>query len=561
VSDIEVVELAKALKLNNNSNKIKVRDNLVDIAIDWYPNWSTSIKIESGGRYPLGLNRFHNGLEDILIKSIVGNANRLRYISYCCWAIGDIERHENCTQYSDFVQAFRQRENALGIGLFLIKPSYSIDGITSLSKVVTGEATEYDCSFKLMQSNELGAFGLYYAGTIYNWGLTEINEKGIIILTEQGWYLHRLLEEYYHNLAPQYYKRFVGKRNIPVEVLLEWGRVNDFDNIRTPICVKERDFFKSLIFRLERKAAADYRRDTFTFFMECINRCSEIGINFSEDILRNIHYYLSFRDGTGSLHNFDLPLHYYDVQFFWSVYEGHVYFRWWLSCFFKVFLDQLKLLNNGSTIQGFLDGLDPVEFNRTIAAFCGNATNYLDKTMASVFNLISRPSSLLDPFSEEAITEDEEHNSLSGVLAKFVLITVNLSRKFERIRTDPRYQYLLASNLASDLWFNIIFSYLHLQETPIKEYLITVLKRHIINQHDAIMIEKNDLRRCWFTTENSRYFFQSDLSLIWRPAKYNTIMNFLIDMNLIDSNDKITTLSQEGKNFFAKLQRQYYQGT
>jgi hypothetical protein len=34
--------------------------------VKWEPGWTTAVKIESGGRYPLGLNRFHNGLEEIL---------------------------------------------------------------------------------------------------------------------------------------------------------------------------------------------------------------------------------------------------------------------------------------------------------------------------------------------------------------------------------------------------------------------------------------------------------------------------------------------------------------
>ena len=79
------------------------------MAFLWQPQWTTQVRIEGGGRYPLGLNRFHDGLEDILIKGVIGAANRLHYITYCCWAIGDIEMSETCEDYAEFVDAFTRR--------------------------------------------------------------------------------------------------------------------------------------------------------------------------------------------------------------------------------------------------------------------------------------------------------------------------------------------------------------------------------------------------------------------------------------------------------------------
>ena len=67
----------------------------MDVDVKWQPGWTTAVKIESGGRYPLGLNR----------------------------------------------------------------------------KVVTNEAESLTCNFSIMQSNALGAFGLYYIGTSYTLGL------------------------------------------------------------------------------------------------------------------------------------------------------------------------------------------------------------------------------------------------------------------------------------------------------------------------------------------------------------------------------------------------------
>jgi rRNA pseudouridine-1189 N-methylase Emg1 (Nep1/Mra1 family) len=46
---------------------------------DWNPFWTDMAKIESGGRYPLLLNRFHDHMEDLLIKGIVSTTDRELY--------------------------------------------------------------------------------------------------------------------------------------------------------------------------------------------------------------------------------------------------------------------------------------------------------------------------------------------------------------------------------------------------------------------------------------------------------------------------------------------------
>ena len=527
------------------------------MAFLWQPQWTTQVRIESGGRYPLGLNRFHDGLEDFLIKGVIGAANRLRYVTYCCWAIGDIEMSETCVDYAEFVDAFTRRENALALGLYVMQPDYGVYGSDAMSKIVKKGIKEYDCTFRLMQSKDLGAYGLYYAGTIYNWGLTETNEKGFIRLTQAGKEIYEIIEQHYQQVQPEYYKKYKGKKNVPAKALLQWAQVNDFENIRQSAHKKEREFYKSILFRLDKKKAADYRRDTFAFVLECIKKCSNTNTAFDEDVLRNIHYYSSYLDDSGKARKFSVPRHFNDVHFYWSIYEGHVYFRWWLSKYFEVFLDHLKSCDNGSTIDEFLAEADPNEFNANVKFFCRKRKDFFSAPMETFFGLFSEFSSLPDTISEESVTDDEEYETLSDVLAKFVLIGAGLYVKFKDIRFDKRYKFLVG-HLADDLWFEALFRFRNLEQMPVSEFLKTVLKRHIINQHDLIMIEKNDLRRCWFTTENKRYFHQADVSLIWRPAKFQTIMNFLSDMKLIDNEDSTVRLSKEGSAFFQKLMRDYY---
>lgn len=527
------------------------------MALSWQPRWTKQVRIESGGRYPLGLNRFHDGIEEILIKGIVGAANRLRYVSYCCWIIGDIEMTTECDDYAEFVDAFTRRENALALGLYLTEPNYSIYGSEAISKVVSKDIKNYDCTFRLMQSRDLGAYGLYYAGTIYNWGLTETDKNGLIRLTQAGKEIYGIMDAYYKKVKPEYFIKYKRAKQIPEKVLRHWAKINDFNNIRQPEHKKERDFYKTVLFRLKKRKVSDYRRDTFAFVIECINECSKTNSTFNEDVLRNIHYYSSYYNTTGTVQNFIHPKHFDDVQFYWALYEGHVYFRGWLSRYFEVFLDHLKSHDHGSTIDEFFFEIDSETFDNTINHFCKTQSEFYQKPMEDIIDLVSHVTESNKNMLEVSVTNDKEYESHSEVMGKFVLIMIGLYTKFKNLRSDRRYQYI-AHNLIDDLWAEKIFYFRKLKKMSVNEFLKEMLKKYIINQHDFIMMEKNDLRRCWFTTENRRYYHQADVSLFWRPPKFQTIMNFLTDMNLIDNEDGIIRVSKEGKDFYQKFIEDYY---
>ncbi|RMG92443.1 MAG: hypothetical protein D6706_16830 [Chloroflexi bacterium] len=520
----------------------------------WQPGWTTAVKIESGGRYPLGLNRFHNGLEEILIKSITVLANRLRYYTYCCWAIGDIERHESCQNWADFVHAFQKRETALAMGLYLLQPGYSVPGSEKIAKVANDEADSQPCDFSIMQSNDLGAFGLYYIGTSYSLGLTERNENGVVVLTESGQKLYEIAERRYRKLKPTYYTNYRGKSPVPTAVLREWGQVNDFDNIRDDECQAERVFFQSLLFRLELASPGDYRRDTLAFFLTCIDHCHQSGTAFDENVLSNIHLYRCYQQDSGAIIPFEVPKQFEDVHFYWAIYEGHAYFRVWLSRLFQLFLNYLKGCPQGGTVAEFLDEIDTAHFNEAITDFCGTEANWLDGNMGDVLQSIGAPPHLTDPFSEVQLTADDQYTTFSGVLAKFVLVMAALWLRFQAVRNDQRYKFV-AMNLSHDLWFDVLFQLPTLHQMPVRQFLRKMLQSYVLNQHDWIMMQKNDLRRCWFITEQGRYFFQADTTEIWRPAKYSTIMNFLHDMNLIElSVEESWRLTEEGRTLLRRVE-------
>ena len=522
----------------------------------WEPAWSTEVKIEGGGRFPLGLNRFHSSLEDMLIKSVTVLASRLRYFTYCCWIIGDISRHLDCKEYSDFIEAFRRRENALSLGLFLIETDQVIYGKDNFYKMVDAEEPFQNCSFKLMHSVELGAFGLYYSGSVYSFGLTETNEDSIITPTDSGMKLYEIADNHYAQKAPTYYKQFKGSKEVPTESLKEWAEINLFSTIKKPECREERDFFKSVIFHLDNKSS-DFRRDTFALFLECINACNEQDIVFDEDKLRNIHYYSCFKDLHNGIISFNIPDYLKDAHFYWQIYEGHVYFRWWLNLLFKTFIEHLKESDdNGSTIDEFFDLVDEEEFNSCLHSFTGDKGVFYDGSMIDIIKLFPQPCKLNDLCSEEALTYESKKQSMPCKLSRFVLIMAALFIRFKKLNVDTRYQHVVQKQVGN-LWFNVLYS-INFENLTVKEFLYKMLKVYCLKQHDQIMLEKRDLRKSWFSTIKDKYYFNSDVSLIWRPAKYETIMHYLSDMNLIDKGDGFCHLTDEGIKFYNSLKDEYY---
>lgn len=525
--------------------------------------WSDTIKIESGGRYPLLLNRFHDHLENFLIKGIVSTTDYLRYISYCCWVIGDIEKNCDCNTYEEFVEDFRRRENALAIGLMLLNinnedsETIKVYGKNTINNIVDSSNKNYNCSFKLMKSANLGAYELYYKGTIFNWGLVWQDENGVIRLTESGKEIYNILEGYYGK--SQYYLNYKGEKFVSGNILEEWAEINNYSNIRKEICRKERDFYKNIIFRLNQKNEKDYRRDTFAFYLECVKQCSENKVKFDEDVLRNINYFEKYYKDENSIINFNMPNHFEDTVFYWTIYEIHVYFRWWISSYFRYFLQVLKSKDDGMSIKEFIKNIENKSFNDTMNFYLGNEKDYFNSNICELLDSIQGITNIYDTFGEEAITINSEGINSSEDLADFVLVIIGLFRKYESINKDERYLWV-RGKLLEDFWFDNLFSQMDsLLDLKVDEFLEYILKKYVIDKHDLRMYEKGDLRRCWFTKEKENYIFQADNeSVIWRPAKFYNIHSFLFDMNLIEDYDDFTRLTSEGESLYNYLMEEFY---
>lgn len=528
---------------------------------EWNPFWTDEVKIENGGRYPLLLNRFHDHMEDYLIKSIVSTTNRLRYISYCCWAIGDIEYSMNCNKYYEFEEAFRRRESALAVGTYILQPktlvgNYTIYGSEVMKSKVDSEDKKYDCSFRILPSQPLGAFGQYYKGTLQNWGLTYVNEQGVVRLTELGKELYEIVIENYLNC--EYYLSYRGKKRVPGKVLKSWAKANEYDNITDSRHKDERDFYKKVLFHLDKKDIVDYRRDSLAIYLECIKQCNKRKIDFDEDILRNILYYKRI-----SIDDEIIPIKLSpcldNAIFFWGIYEMQVYFRWWISEYFCFFLKRLSGSAEGLTLNEIISDISEDIFNQKTNEIFKLNIDYYSLTLSELILYASDVNSPDKCFLEDLLTSIEIKN-ISHLSSYLLVMMALLYDKYKEIRNDDRY-HTVRMRLIDDYWFEEIFRDMDsIKDYKMPEFLKFLLYRYVIQKHDNRMYTKNDLRRCWFTKSGDGYQFQANSTSIWRPAKHNIICNFLFDMKLITINNECIQMTSEGNMLCKLLKEKVYNG-
>ena len=529
---------------------------------NWAPFWTDEVTIENGGRYPLLLNRFHDHMEEYLIKGIVSITDRLRYVSYCCWVIGDIEYSLKCKHYYEFSEAFRRREAALAVGTYLLKPTtkignYTIYGRDYMRGRVDDIARTYNTSFSVLPSNELGAYGQYYKGSLQNWGLTEITNDGIVHLTELGKKLYAIMDDTYKNCS--YYKDYKGKKLVPGDVLVEWGSINQYDNITDNNHLKERNFFKNILFHMDRKNVPDGRRDTLMIYLDCIAEAERKHHNFDAQMVRSVMYYKKYVNVKGEIVEFNVSNFLQDTLYYWKIYHAHTYFRWWIEEYFKMFLRIIKMSPNGYSLSEVVNLVKAQVFNIAINKVTGKILDYYNMVFIDFVESIGAYSKQSEYLFEEYISINSESDSISHTSANMLMILATIYQEWIIMRQDSRY-INIRMNYTDDFWFKDIMERIECYKNfSIQEVLYDILEYFIIPRHNMAMYEKRDLRRCWFTKSGDKYQYQSDSTSIWSDGKYRIIYNFLYDMGITNVIDNTIILTNEGKILYKDLRENYYE--
>jgi hypothetical protein len=413
----------------------------------------------------------------------------------------------------------------------------------------------HSTSFSVLPSNPLGAYGQYYKGTLQNWGITYIDNNGIIRLTDIGNELYRIMEVNYQ--GSDYYIRYKGKEHVPGTVLVNWAKINHYDNIRDKFHIEERNFYKRILFHLEQIATEDYRRDTLTIYLECMEEAERRNVIFDERFISSIFYYQMYSTDTKIL-RFTPSYFLEDACFYWMIYEMQVYFQWWISMLFRDFLWALKRSIMGLTTDEVVGLIDSDLFNHQIYKFLEMKDDYYGLKYGEFTSRVLEYNNSKTQLMEECIAYDDV-DSISENCANMLMTLSLLYQKYLNIKEDKRF-IKIRLHLSEDYWYKEIFELIDLvNDMQSIQVIKLLLNRFVIQKHDNAMYEKRDLRRCWFTKTGERYVYQADTNIEWRSAKHDKMYKFLFDMNLIDVKDSTFVVSTEGKELYKELKEKYYE--
>jgi hypothetical protein len=203
-----------------------------------------------GGRDPLGLSRVAQTITDYLLTGIITQTDRARYYSFYCWALWHIHMEEVPKRFQDLVDGFRRREAAIALATVLNNESTSPVGVTAV-RVMINEGRpvgRFNSDFRVLPSNQLGGYGQYYSGSIYQLGLTHRFEDGMDRVTEGS---AETLANTFHDSVkntPYIKKRLFLEKTVASEELESSKKFLTIDALSESFCIKEREILRTLFF-------------------------------------------------------------------------------------------------------------------------------------------------------------------------------------------------------------------------------------------------------------------------------------------------------------------------
>lgn len=520
----------------------------------WEPFWHTEVKIESGGRYPLGLNSFHDHMDDFLNKGIIHGAYRLQYMAFYCWAIGDTVAELKSPTYSQFVTAFSKRENAFSIGLRLLHPDASIPGDTALREIFSSKGSEYKLSFRLLKSQDMGAYGLYYAGAMFGFGLISVDENGIPTLTELGKATYNALDLELKNTAVL--KKHLQKNNAPEAALKAFGEIVDLDFLRQVKQNALRNQFINMVFHLD-YAGPSLRRSTFLYYLDMIRSIGSKDIEFSHEVFYALTCFGSYRTNENQVLKYTPDEYFEDIHYYWQIYFLHSQFRWWVDKYFCTFLEHLKGCPDGASEKDFMAEVDLAQVSEIIGQTLNIAKPEQRTILSTACAAIRGHAAKGIYFPGHQIAPLIPTSNRSELIAQMIIFMIGIWARSASMQKDKRYIDLLA-HLPGDFWFyRLTQDFPALPDLEIGDWLGKILKAYVLRQHDEITYRKGDLRRRWYTKENTQYYFQADNNCQWGNGHFGTVTHYLHELGLIDYFEDSATITKDGIGLLNKIKREH----
>lgn len=402
--------------------------------------------------------------------------------------------------------------------------------------------------FRVLPANALGGFGQYYAGSLYNLGLTRRPEGGFDRVAD-GFATH-LAETVQRTVdATEYIRgRWYERRKVPRDVLQESADRLSIDAIRESFADEERSLLRSMFFatRVEERSLPSWRRSSLMRILRALSAYAEAGVPVEADtldlqLLYAPAYYGVLCDSKGAVARpYLTPDSVAPCAEQWRQFCAHEYLTWSLETVLSSLLELLGSAGGGLTAGDAAAALIGQGFEETLARCVGKPVGAPwalfhqlgikggagPSTCAAANEIFG----LATPLNEQ-VTMTHSTSSPAEATATAVLALALLYARWRGCEGDAAYEEIRASapgEIALPTFLPLLDEWLGrgLSWHDAMHALVTF----IVRQHDRVMYEKGRLDSCWVDTEGDRLTRAQDYGAALRASRHRQAVRILEDL-------------------------------
>jgi hypothetical protein len=477
-----------------------------------------------------------------------------------------IEQEEKPETTAEFVAAFQRREAAIALATMLGDENSSPVGKRTVARRLrtAREQGEVNVAFQVLPANKLGGFGQYYAGCLYQLGLTHRTDDGIDRVTRGA--AEDLAQAVQRTLAATpYLKRALFRETAFDLDALERSRDRlTLDAISEPFANEERRLLVELLF--DGKTPPDVaRRETLTRILALVEAYESAGIALREDRLpaQLVHgpayFHVLVRDDDHT-RRYDAPDSLAACSDYWRQFSLHQFLTQGLEGLLDAVLRVLAARKQGAGLDEIVTELTGPRFSAYLEKATGGECPSPDGLMRRLgVAAVPNEDSCMRARSEFAWTKpvnewvcEDEATQAATVAARSCLVLAVLYAKWRGIVTDKTFgavgmkagTELAATNVLPrlDSW---------LEDGTTWSSAVHDVVALVVNHHDRVMYSKHRLESCWLHVEDKRLVRDQDYEPYFRSARHDQAVRILVDLGLLSwvttKDDKRLSLTAAGR--------------
>lgn len=533
-----------------------------------------------GGRDPLGLSRVAQTITDYLLTGIITQTDRARYYSFYCWAIWHIHGQESPKRFQDFVDRFRRREAAIALATVLNNEKTSPIGVTAVSAMIDqGRPVGYfNSDFRVLPSNQLGGYGQYYGGSIYQLGLTHRSENGMDLITEG---IAESLSNTFHKSikdTPYIKKRLFLEKTINEQELEASKKFLTIDALEEPDCYRERELLRNLFFAFHKEKLWEQdwqRRLTLAQILYIISKYEATGHcarfdnkEIDKYLVYPAYYYSVLLLDESTTEDYICPEIFANCRSLWRQYCLQQFVTQAIENLMYAVLEISGSESGGLSLNEIISRLIEADFFSILKNVTGNTCND-PWQLLEAFKVKKIPSEK-DSINLQKLFEIKDEMSEVGILnldgkppsnaaAIAVLLLSCLYAKWRGIQDDIGCTYVIQS-AGHELWMGSVIRCLDdwlKKDFTWAEAFRFMINNFVINQHERVMYEKKRLDSCWLNYVDGKVIKEQDYGPRWRSSRHKNAVTILRDLGLVAvSTDMQITITRDGSDILQKVMKE-----